>query len=152
MNPLLFDILLRFRTHPVALSADIEAAYLQILVHPDDRDYMRLLYFDDVTAENPKVVKYRFTRVIFGASSSPFLLARVIRNHAEKYKDEDPAFVEAVLRQLYADDFNGGAPNQRDGYELYKKLKSRFKEANFNFRKWRTNDQELQSTSMCVKE
>ena len=144
MNPLLFDILLRFRTYPVALSADIEAAYLQILVHPDDRDYMRLLYFDDVTAENPKVVKYRFTRVIFGASSSPFLLAGVIRNHAEKYKDEDPAFVEAVLRQLYADDFNGGAPNQRDGYELYKKLKSRFKEANFNFRKWRTNDQELQ--------
>ena len=68
----------------------------------------------------------------------------MIRTNAEKYKDMDPEFVENVLRYLYADDSNGGATNQRDGYKLYKKLKARFKEANFNFLKWQTNDEELQ--------
>ena len=66
MIPLIFDMLLRFRVPHIAISADIEAAYLQILVAPEDRDFERLLYFDDISAENPKVVKHRFTRVAQG--------------------------------------------------------------------------------------
>ena len=32
LNPLLYDILLRFRVHNIGLSADIESAYLQVSV------------------------------------------------------------------------------------------------------------------------
>ena len=144
LNPLIFEILLRFRVPNVAITADAEAAYLQILVAPEDRDYMRLLYFDDINAENPKIVKYRFTRVIFGATSSQFLLNGVTRIHAEKYADVDPDFVEKVSRALYVDDFNGGATNFEGGADLYTKIKTRFMEASLNFRKWHTNDKKLQ--------
>lgn len=64
--------------------------------------------------------------------------------HAEKYNETDPGFAERLLRYLYADDYNGGAPERKCAAELYEKIKSRFAEANFNFRKWHTNDDELQ--------
>ena len=41
--PLLFDILLRFRAHPVVLTAGIEKAFLQVGIHEPDRDNLRFL-------------------------------------------------------------------------------------------------------------
>ena len=41
------------------------------------------------------------------------------------------------------DDLNSGAKSTEEGFEFYKKVKSRFSEASFNIRKWRTNDPEL---------
>ena len=38
LTPLLFDVLLRFRAHDIALTADIEKAYLQISVTESERD------------------------------------------------------------------------------------------------------------------
>ena len=72
LKTLLYDILLRFRVHNYGLIADIEKAYLQISVLPEHRDYLRFLWFDDVSKNNPEIVKYRFTRVIFDSSPSQF--------------------------------------------------------------------------------
>ena len=47
----ILDILLRFRSHKVALVADIEKAFLQISVAPCDRDVLRFLWIDDVQQE-----------------------------------------------------------------------------------------------------
>ena len=74
LNPLLFDMLIRFRIHNIAITADIQQAFLQISVHPEERDYLRFLWFDDVFKDKPNVIKYRFNRVIFGATCSQFLL------------------------------------------------------------------------------
>ena len=41
------------------------------------------------------------------------------------------------------DDLNSGAKSTEEGFEFYKKVKSRFSEASFSIRKWRTNDPEL---------
>ena len=38
LTPLLFDVLLRFRAHDIALTADIEKAYLQISATESERD------------------------------------------------------------------------------------------------------------------
>ena len=85
----------------------------------------------------------RFTRVVFGVNSSPFLLNGTIRHHLNSYLDSDPAFVEEVLHSLYVDDLASSKPDGTSAYELYSKLKTRFKKAGFNMRKWLTNDQEL---------
>ncbi|XP_072766650.1 uncharacterized protein [Anoplolepis gracilipes] len=47
--PALADILLRWRWHRCVLVSDIEKMYRQILVHPDDRDYQRILWRHDTT-------------------------------------------------------------------------------------------------------
>ena len=63
MNPMLYDLLLKFRVYPIAITADIEKAYLQIVVEEDHRDYLRLLWFRDVFAKTLEVVKYHFEQI-----------------------------------------------------------------------------------------
>ena len=81
LNPYLFDILLRFRVHEVALTADIEKAFLNIKIHPEHRDFLRFLWIDDLDKESPEVMVMRFARVVFGVNSSPFILNATIRHH-----------------------------------------------------------------------
>ena len=69
----IMDILLRFRTVKVALTADIERAFLMISICERDRDALWFLWFDNITKEQPQVCAFRFARVVFGVSSSPFL-------------------------------------------------------------------------------
>ena len=89
LNPLLYNILLRFRCYNIALTADIEKAFLQIAIAPEHRNYLRFLWFDDIYSDNPNLVKYRFTRVIFGATCSQFLLNATQKTHAEQYAEKD---------------------------------------------------------------
>ena len=53
-TPLIFDILLHFCTFKIALSADIEKAFLQIAINEKDRDFLRFLWFDK-HSEQPKI-------------------------------------------------------------------------------------------------
>ena len=61
---------LRFRKRKVALIGDCKKMFLQVLVHPDDRPFLRFLWHDpdDVHAV-PQV--YQFRTLIFGAMDSP---------------------------------------------------------------------------------
>ena len=45
---MLYDLLFKFRAHPIAMTADVEKAYLQISVHKHDRDLLRFLSYDVV--------------------------------------------------------------------------------------------------------
>ena len=85
LTPLLYDILLRFRSHVVALTSDIEKAFLQISINENDRDYLRFLWFDNILSDQPKIVRNRFARVVFGVTSSPFCLNGTIRKHVQSY-------------------------------------------------------------------
>ena len=143
ITPLLFDMLLRYRINPIALSADIEKAFLQISVDPDHRNYLRFLWFDDVFSTQPKIIKNRFARVVFGVNNSPFMLNGAIKKHNEKYERIDFDYYENVNDSFYVDDFAGSDTTTEQTFELYKKLKLRLLENHFVIRKWRTNDKLL---------
>ena len=117
----IFDVLLRFRANQVALTGDIEKAFLMVGMTEEDRDALRFLWVDDIEKSSPEIVVLRFTRVVFGVSSSPFVLNATIKHHIERYKDADPEFVERFLRSIYADDLSSGAPEINAAYELYLK-------------------------------
>ena len=68
-----------------------------VSVEEDDRDVLRFLWVEDVAKEPPDIKMYRFTRVVFGVSSSPFLLNATIKFHLEKYLETN----EALVRQLH---------------------------------------------------
>ena len=74
--PSLLEILLRFRRWNVAITADIEKTFLQILVREEDRNVHMFLW--DVQNQ---VRTMRFTRVPFGNKCSPFLLNATIKHH-----------------------------------------------------------------------
>ena len=141
----IFDILLRFRFHRVALAGDIEKAFLMVSVQEKDRDSLRFLWTRDVKGEVPDVVVLRFTRVVFGVNSSPFLLNATIDRHMRRYQEIDPLFVDKFLSSIYIDDVSLGSNDVESTYKLYLKSKSRLAEAGFKLRKFVTNSEELRS-------
>ena len=74
LTPHVFEVLGKFRSYPVGLTADIEKAFHQISVNPADRDQLRFLWFKNVKEERPEIVQYRFRRLVFGLTSSPAIL------------------------------------------------------------------------------
>ena len=143
LNPLLFDILLRFREKRVALIGDIEKAFLNIEVDESDRDNLRFLWCEDVHKPDSKIIVYRFCRVVFGLNASPFLLNATLRYHISKYKEEDPEFVRKMLESFYVDDLVTGEKNSTDAFHLYETSKQRMAAGGFRLRKWLTNDKAL---------
>ena len=138
LNPELYNLLLQFRVYPIAIKGDIEKAYLQISVDEKDRDLLRFLWFKNLFNEHQvELCKYRFTRVIFGANCSQFLLNATIENHVSKYAVLDAEFVKKVP--------NTSVNSVKEGVELVKNIKVRFSEAQSNVRKFRSNGQELRT-------
>ena len=69
-------------------------------------DHFWGLWFYNAFSDKPKIVRNRFARVIFGDTSSPFLLNEAITTYAKKY-ELDNDFVNNILDCFYADDFTG---------------------------------------------
>ena len=115
-----------------------------ILVTERDRDVLRFLWVDDISKMNPDVISLRFARVVFGVSSSLFLLNATIKHHVEKFSSSHPELVKELLRSIYVDDVIFGASDEDSAYELYTNSKSILKQASFNLRKFTTNSTDLQ--------
>ena len=86
----------------------------------------------------------RFTRVVFGVLSSPFLLNAMIKPHVKRYKDTHPEFVSTFTRSIYVDDVTYGASDDNAAFELYIKSKKVLADGGFNLRKFISNFQSLQ--------
>ena len=140
----IMDIILRFRVHNVALATDIEKAFLIVSVDERDRDVLRFLWVNDVTKDDPEVTAFRFTRVMFGVSSSPFLLNATIRHHLKRHSSEFPEAVQKISQSIYVDDIAYGADTEDLAYKLHLESKSLLKKGGFNLRKFVTNSSTLQ--------
>ena len=141
---LILDLLIRFRAYKVAVIADVEKAFLMIAVDERDRDVLRFLWVDDVTKDEPEIRAYRFTRVVFGVSSSPFLLNATVKYHLESFRGTNKTVVKKLLKSTYVDDVISGADNIDEAFELYTQAKEIFRKGGFNLRKFLSNCQPLQ--------
>ena len=65
----LFGVLTRFRKGKVTLLADIESMYHQVLVDPQDRKYLKFLWWPSGNTNLPPT-RYRMKVYVFGAASS----------------------------------------------------------------------------------
>lgn len=143
-NQLILDILVRFRSFKVALTGDIEKAFLMISVAEHDRDVLRFLWVDDLAKDPPDIRILRFTRVVFGVSSSPFLLNATIRYHLEQYLDSHPDLIRCLLQSTYVDDVIAGAASEDEAFDLYTQAKEILQRGGLNLRKFLTNSRQLQ--------
>lgn len=144
-NQKILEILLRFRSYPVAFIADIEKAFLMISVHPRDRDVLRFLWVKGPFSSDPEIIAFRFSRVIFGVSASPFLLNATLKHHIERYADSQPEVVRSLMRSIYVDDIVCGADQEDEAYALYTNSKEILSHGHFNLRKFTTNAVSLQA-------
>ena len=133
----ILDIILRFRTYKIGIIADVENAFLMVLVCKDDRDALRFLWVP------PNPVEMRFTIVVFGVTANPFLLNATLYYHLEKYQKSHSKLVDTLLNSIYVDDVTYGANTEEDAHQLYVLSKKIFSGGGFNLQKFVTNSASL---------
>ena len=96
----LTDILLRFRTHCVALVADVSQMYCAIELTMPDHDCHRFVWW---SSPNDSLHDYRMTRVAFGVSSSSFVANMCVKQNANDYAYQYFLAAVAVDLSFYLD-------------------------------------------------
>ena len=142
--PLLFDTIIRFRSHTIGLTGDVQKAFHQISINESDRDYLRFLWVDDVAKPEPAVVQLRFCRLPFGLKPSPSILGATINKHASLFQNTEPHIAQ-ILQCMYADDLSCGADSASEVLEIMHKSKAIMKQAGFNLCKFKSNDPTVRS-------
>ena len=116
IHPPLVDVLLRFRFHRVALTADVSKMYRAIELDRADRDLHRFVWRKD-----PKepLKDYRMTRITFGVSASSFAANMSVKQNADDHALEYPLAAEVVHKSFYVDDCLTGADTTQDAIQLH---------------------------------
>ncbi len=70
LNPDLLSVLIRFRKYEVAWIADIEKAFLNIALQPEDAEAIRFLWPKDPAVPGSPIIAYKWKIVPFALSSS----------------------------------------------------------------------------------
>ena len=141
--PKLFEVLIRFRFHQVAVTADIEKAFLMIGIRESDRDLLRFLWLKTPSTPQSEIVHLRFARLVFGLRPSPAILGAVISHHLNKYKETIPELVNKMQESLYVDDLVSGTSTVEEAISFYSEAKGVMSAAGMNLRKWKSNSEKL---------
>ena len=98
-NPLF--VLMRFREHKYATSADIEGMFMQVGLLESDQRSLRFLWREDPTSD---VSVFQYTMHIFGAKDSPTCANYALRQTAVDNQERYPDAAYVVLNNVYMDD------------------------------------------------
>ncbi|KAJ7983908.1 hypothetical protein DPEC_G00369930 [Dallia pectoralis] len=145
LNPNLLDVLIKFRLHPIAFTADITKAFLQIALTERDKDAVRFLWLHGPPYSDcgDELRIMRMNRVVFGVSPSPFLLAATIRQHIKQYEAKQPTTVKAIHESLYVDDLISSSDSVDEALSVTTTAKRILTHASMELCKWSTNSPEL---------
>ncbi|XP_062534375.1 uncharacterized protein LOC134203540 [Armigeres subalbatus] len=112
------SIIIRFRFHAIAIVADVEKMYRQILHSPVDQRFLRILFRRQ---PSDPLDTYELLTVTYGTASAPFLATRTLQQLARDEGENSPKAVEAVVEDFYVDDLLTGEDNLASAVENIKK-------------------------------
>ncbi|KRX18442.1 hypothetical protein T07_13209, partial [Trichinella nelsoni] len=111
--------------------------FLQIGLHERDRDVTRFLWRKLESQETPRI--FRFRRVCFGLTCSPFLAMSVTRHHALNHLQGFPLGANQVLENMYVDDIVFSVDEDEEARETVRQLVSLMEKGGFHLTKWVSN-------------
>lgn len=132
----LFNLLLRFRTHPYAMTADIKQMYRQIGVAAKHWDYQRIFWRPKDAAEP---LEYWLTVVTFGVASAPHCAVRALQQCAQDNGQQYPKAQRAIMSDFYMDDLLTGASTREELTEQKAQIIEILAAGGFDATKWQTN-------------
>jgi hypothetical protein len=138
----LTSILLRFRMHRYAATADIAKAFLNVQLSENDRDCCRFFWPENPFDPNSEIKIYRFKVVLFGSTASQFLLNSTISHHLNKYNNETSS---AIARNIYVDDVHFTGSEEPQLINFYNESCKIMSEGGFVLREWKSNSPVLNS-------
>lgn len=132
----LIQILLRFRFYNIALVADLEKMYRQVLVRDEDRDVQRILW--QFSPDDP-VREYKLNTLTYGQASASYLAIKSVRRLAEENRDAFPSAAECILSDMYVDDIISGAQNIDEAKTLKTQIIGLMNQGGFRVHGWHSS-------------
>ncbi|XP_055543767.1 uncharacterized protein LOC129729280 [Wyeomyia smithii] len=136
----LLSLIMRFRTHAVALVADVEKMYRQVLVHSNDQPLQRILWRSN---PNEPIATYELQTVTYGTASAPYLATKTLKQLSIDEKHQFPNAAEPVAEDFYVDDFLSGAADAQTARVIQHEVSQMLKTAGFPLKKWASNSVEV---------
>ncbi|XP_036151199.1 uncharacterized protein LOC118648846 [Monomorium pharaonis] len=96
----LISILLRFRTLPFVITADIIKMYRQVLIASQTQ--LQRIFWRDNSSDPLQI--FELKTVTYGTSSASYLATRALKYLADLYKNDYPLASQCMLRDFYVDD------------------------------------------------
>ncbi|GFU79279.1 uncharacterized protein TNCV_2138021 [Trichonephila clavipes] len=134
MVELIPTIVNKFRLRKFGITADIEKAFLQIGLQEKDRPFLRFLWWENGDKEKTKI--YQHKRVVFGITSSPFLLGATLEYHLKQVSGHLQLTAQKLLESFYVDNCLTSVDNAEDIERFMLESKEILSLAKFNLRGW----------------
>ena len=139
----LIGVLTRFRQEEVAVIADIEKMYFQILVADEHRSLLRFLWWKDGDMSK-EIIDHEICVHVFGGVSSGacsnYALRRTAIENENKY-GKDAA--EMLKNNFYVDDILKSVENEDKAITLMKDVKLMCQEGGFNLTKFASSSKRV---------
>ncbi|XP_035227029.1 uncharacterized protein LOC118199315 [Stegodyphus dumicola] len=113
----LTTLIIRFRIHRIAITADIEKMYRQIILK--DADFQRIVWRDSLYKP---IQDFRLTRIAYGTASASYLAVRCLQQLAIDEATNFPLASKTCLRDFYVDDLMSGASSVTEAIKLQMQL------------------------------
>ena len=133
----LVGIVLKFREKPVAILSDIKGMFMQKALRHEDQSAIRFLWPNEEMVNQNK-----FTRLIFGATCSPFCAIFVLNRCAEDNAIEFPKAVNAIKNHFFMDDCIHSLPSIKEAIETINQTKNSLHKGGFRLTKFVSNKHE----------
>ncbi|KAG7470265.1 hypothetical protein JOB18_005832 [Solea senegalensis] len=149
LNNTLIGVLLRFRKEPIAFTVDIQQMFHCFLVRPEDRNFLRFLWFQDNDPDK-EIVEFRMNVHVFGNSPSPAVAIYCLRRAAEEGKDEYGEDArQFVVRDFYVDDGLKSLPTPEAAISLLKRTQDMLACSNLRLHKLASNSKDVMDAFPC---
>ncbi|XP_053953165.1 uncharacterized protein LOC128859969 [Anastrepha ludens] len=133
----MMGILLRFRERPFAICGDLREMFHQIKVAKEDQVAQKFLWRDGESKRQPDV--YAMCVLTFGASCSPSLANYVKNQNAQRFSENYPEAVQAIINNTFVDDCLQSADNEEELSRLATVVRWIHNEGGFEMRNWVSN-------------
>ena len=134
----IFSILIRFRFHKIALSADIAKLYRQVSLDRTGKDFHRILWRDSATKP---IQQYRMTRCTYGIASSAFHCTRAVKEIGNSCADKELG--HSIKTNFYVDDYLSGANSITEAETKITNVCDELQKYGMQLRKWASSHHEL---------
>ncbi|KAI5732210.1 hypothetical protein M8J77_023385 [Diaphorina citri] len=131
------DIILNFRTYPIALTCDIRQMYRCIDLDPRDCKYQHILW-----RFNPSdpITEFELKTISFGLACAPYIAQKVLQKLAIDEGARFPRAALAVQNSVYIDDFVTGSYSIDEAISFQQELTDLLASGGFSLRKWASSE------------
>jgi hypothetical protein len=136
------SIILKWRLYRIAVTADIEKMFRQVMVDKEDQKYQTIVWRD---APDQPIKEYALTTVTYGTKAAPFLAMMTIKQLANDERKKYPEAAAIAESAFCMDDLLYTFDDLDTALRIKDDLQQLLSSGGFNLRKWSSNNPKLLS-------